>query len=165
MATALRSIQRNTVRFANELGRPDTGLVLARSLAMATYRSPIEFDARFSVAPDVVAGIARFPVESYLEARGTEFARRFEANAFLRLSESIDIHAVNPAEVTSPTTLVSFDSDSLVPPWLVEELAHAAPGVTRHVELTSPFGHDAFLKEVDAVSDVIRSALAEEVAR
>jgi homoserine O-acetyltransferase len=101
-----------------------------------------------------------------LEARGADFAHRFDAQDFLTLSESIDVHDVNPADVVGPTTLVSFDTDTLVPPWLVDELARSAPGVTHHVELRSPFGHDAFLKEVGLVSDVIRAALDDvEVAR
>ena len=60
---------------------------------------------------------------------------------------------------TVPTTLVSFDTDRLVPPWLVDELAGAAPGVTRHVTVPSVFGHDAFLKEPGAVSRLIVEAL------
>jgi len=166
MATALRAIQRRTVRFANELGRSDQGLSLARSIAMTTYRSAIEFDERFDATPALSNGVARFPVESYLEARGDDFATRFDPEGFLRLSESIDIHTVDPARVQAPTTLVSFDTDTLVPSWLVEELASAAPGVTKHVEITSHYGHDGFLKEVGRVSDVIRSTLgAEGVAR
>ena len=159
MATALRAIQRRTVRFARTVGQPAEGLALARSLAMTTYRSAIEFDVRFDSVPEVTDGVAHFPVESYLEARGRDFAQRFDAEGFLTLSESIDMHDVDPSDVVVPTTLVSFDTDQLVPPWLVDELAGAAPGVTRHVRLPSRFGHDAFLKEVDLVSDVIRAAV------
>ena len=159
MATALRTIQRRTVRFANEVGQAATGLSLARSIAMTTYRSAIEFDERFGALPTVSDGVARFPVESYLESRGDDFATRFDPEGFLRLSESIDVHAVDPTEIATPTTLVSFDSDALVPTWLVEELAGSAPGITSHVDVRSRFGHDGFLKEVADVSDVIRSSL------
>jgi homoserine O-acetyltransferase/O-succinyltransferase len=159
MATALRSIQRETVRFADEVGRPSVGLSLARSLAMTTYRSTVEFDARFDGAPVVENGVARFPVESYLSARGQQFAQTFDPAAFLALSESLDLHTVNPAEIVAATTVVSFDTDTLVPPWLVEELAAEAPGVVDHIELRSDFGHDAFLKEVESVSGVLRETL------
>jgi len=164
MATALRTIQRRAVRFANGLGHAEAGLSLARAIAMTTYRSAIEFDARFDAVPSVTDGVARFPVESYLEARGDEFATRFDPEGFLRLSESIDIHSVDPAEIRTPTTLVSFDTDVLVPGWLAEELATTAPGVTRHVEIRSDYGHDGFLKEATLVSDVIRSTLSGEGA-
>jgi homoserine O-acetyltransferase len=159
MATALRSIQRETVRFADEVGRPAVGLSLARSLAMTTYRSTVEFDARFDGVPVVENGVARFPVESYLSARGEQFAKSFDPPAFLALSESLDLHAVTPADIFATTTVVSFDTDTLVPPWLVEELAAGAPGVVDHIELCSAFGHDAFLKDVESVSDVLREAL------
>jgi homoserine O-acetyltransferase len=141
-------------------------VALARGLAMTTYRSPRDFDQRFpwrDAAQDPAA--PRFPVDGYLEARGADFAARFDAEAYLALCTSIDLHDVDPAALTAPTTLASVDSDALAPPWLVDELACAAPGVRRHVRLCSPYGHDAFLKEVDAVSTVVRSVLGEEVAR
>lgn len=166
MATALRVIQRSTVRLAQEAGRPRVGLSLGRALAMTTYRSAVEFDARFDWRPLETSTSPRFPVEEYLEDRGNAFAERFDPDAFVTLSESIDLHEVDPARITVPTTLVSVDSDALVPPWLVDELADASPGVARHVTISSIFGHDAFLKEVGLVSDVIRSALrSSEVSR
>ena len=117
MATALRSVQRRTVRFGREAGRQSEGLALARSLAMTTYRSATEFEARFDPGPSGVdEGRVRFPVEAYLEARGDDFARSFDASAFLTLSESIDTHGVDPSTISTPTTLVSFDTDTLVPP-------------------------------------------------
>lgn len=163
MATALRSIQRRIVRLADDFGRPDVGLSLGRALAMTTYRSARELDARFDWRPAGPERPTRFPVEAYLDARGDDFAARFEPDAFVSLSESIDLHRVDPAGITARTTLVSVDSDTLVPPWLVAELADRAPGVRCHVTLTSVFGHDAFLKETEAVTHVIRTALGGEV--
>src|SRR5690349_22233647 len=51
MASAWRVVQRRIVKFAIESGQPAQGLELARALAMATYRSPEEFAARFAGAP------------------------------------------------------------------------------------------------------------------
>ena len=171
MATAVRSVQRGILRLGLETGREADGVALARALAMTTYRSPEEFDGRFpwrDTQED--AGAPVFPVDGYLEARGADFASRFDAGAYLALSTSIDLHDVRPADIGVPTTLLSVDSDPLAPPWLVEELAAAAPGVREHVRLSSPYGHDAFLKEGPAVSSVIRAVVAppvagEEVAR
>ena len=76
------------------------------------------------------------------------------------------MHCVDPRLVASPTTLVSCDTDALVPPWLVEELAQGASGVREHVTLASPFGHDSFLKESERVSSVLRAAIeSHEVSR
>lgn len=165
MATALRAIQRRAATLASE-GDGCAGLALARALAMTTYRSPEEFEARFDSRPTCGPAGFSFPVEEYLDARGAAFSERFDADSFVQLSESIDLHVVDPAGITVRTTLVSFDTDALVPQWLAEELAATAPGVERHVTLESQFGHDAFLKEVELVSDVIRTAIdGPEVAR
>src|SRR6185295_14931863 len=51
MSNAWRVVQRRIVKFAIEAGQPAQGLELARALAMATYRSPEEFAARFSGSP------------------------------------------------------------------------------------------------------------------
>lgn len=162
MATALRSIQRDVARLGAVGGKPEEGLALARALAMTTYRSADEFESRFHHRPDSVDGAsgARFPVEAYLQARGRAFVRRFDATRFIRLSESIDLHDVDPERVVSPTTLISVEGDVVTPPWLVDELAWRAPGVVRHVRLASPFGHDAFLKEGELVGEAIGWALA-----
>ena len=53
MATAWRSVQRAIVRYAAaDTATVPEGLRLARALAMATYRSPEEFAARFGGAAD-----------------------------------------------------------------------------------------------------------------
>jgi homoserine O-acetyltransferase len=89
MATAWRSVQRRIVRFALSVGRPAQGLELARALAMATYRSPQEFAARFAAAPTSGDDGFVFPVEEYLMARGRNYAARYLPESFLCLSESI----------------------------------------------------------------------------
>ena len=68
---------------------------------------------------------------------------------------------VTPAALQAPLTLVSFDSDALVPSWLVEECAsHAANA--RHIRQRSVFGHDAFLKETETLGLVLRGCLASQ---
>jgi homoserine O-acetyltransferase len=159
-------VQRGILRLGLETGRTRDAVALARALAMTTYRTPEEFEERFAWADESTGAdgapardVPRFPVDHYLEARGDRFADRFDAEAYLTLCTSIDLHAVDPAAVTCPTTLVSVDSDALAPPWLVDELARSASGVRTHVRLSSLYGHDAFLKEVDVVSAAVRSVL------
>jgi len=159
MATGIRAIQRAIVRLGQESGREEAAVIIARALAMTTYRSTKEFEERFDVQPTDGSLPPRFPVQEYLEAQGVSFASRFNASVFHRLSESIDLHFVEPEKIIVPTTLVSVDTDVLAPPWLLDELARSAPGVRRHVKLESIYGHDAFLKEVDAVSAVLREEL------
>jgi len=166
MATAVRALQRNVTRFALECGREEEGLAFARALAMTTYRSSREFEVRFGrdwTADD--DGRPRFPVEEYLDARGRAFVESFPPSSFIQLSESIDLHDVDPSRLNVPTTLVSWDSDVLVPPWLVEELKQSVECPCTHVRLSSPFGHDAFLKEARDVSSVLSSVIGRGVVR
>ncbi len=167
MATAWRSIQRAIVRRGSEDADPRSALALARALAMTTYRSAEEFEARFASAPESSeGGTPRFPVEAYLESRGRAFAREVSPADFLALSASIDGHRVDPGSIRAPITLLSVDTDTLVPPWLVEELAAGCRGAVVHRCIRSPYGHDAFLKERDVVTDLLRSVLERgEVAR
>jgi homoserine O-acetyltransferase len=146
MATAWRSVQRRIVRFALSVGRAAQGLELARALAIATYRSPQEFAARFATGPSVSEGHFVFPIEEYLIARGRDYSARYQAESFLCLSESIDLHAVDARRIGVRTTLVAVREDQLVPLADMQALAARLPNARLH-ELSSPHGHDAFLKE------------------
>ena len=146
MATAWRCVQRRTVRFAVQVGRASEGLELARALAMTTYRSPEEFAARFAAPPTREDGRFVFPVESYLFARGRDYAARVRAEEFLCLSESIDLHRVEAARIRVPTTVIAVREDQLVPIEDMRALAARLPDARLH-EISSPHGHDAFLKE------------------
>jgi homoserine O-acetyltransferase len=163
MATGLRSLQRRIVELAADAGRESEGLALARELAMTTYRTPEEFEKRFVSVPIWEEGSPHFAVEKYLKVQGERFIRRFDRRAFAVLTQSLDIHDVDPALIRVPTTVVSVDSDTLVPPWLVAEMVRRLPGTGRTIRVTSNFGHDAFLKERTVVGRVIRHVLAEEV--
>ena len=160
MATALRGLQREIVERGRARGDAKWGLIIARALAMTTYRSADEFEARFGSSATWGSGRPTFPVEEYLRARGEAFSARFDPESFLRLSESIDCHDVDPRAIRAQTTLISVDTDAVVPEFLADELDRLAPGVTSHVKLTSPFGHDAFLKEIEAVGRAVGTALA-----
>lgn len=153
MATAWRSVQRRIVRFALSVGHPTEGLELARSLAMATYRSPQEFAARFAFAPVANEGRFVFPVEQYLAARGRDYAARYLPESFLCLSESIDLHAVDARHIGVPTSLVAVREDQLVPLADMQALAARLPRAQLH-EISSPFGHDAFLKEAQQLRPI-----------
>ncbi len=163
MATGLRGLQRRIVDLAADAGRESEGLALARELAMTTYRTPEEFEKRFVSVPIWEGGSPHFAVEKYLKVQGENFSRRFDGRAFTILSQSLDLHDIDPALIRVPTTVVSIDSDTLVPPWLIAEMVRRLPGTGRTIRVASNFGHDAFLKERKTVGRVIRHVLAEEV--
>jgi homoserine O-acetyltransferase/O-succinyltransferase len=161
LATAQRSIQRGIVRLGLESGKVDEALALARQLAMTTYRGSDEFARRFAGGPELREGRFHFPVEDYLEHAGRSFVARFDAQRFLALSESIDLHDVEPESVHVPATLVGFPSDRLVPLADLCELQRRLGGTATLEVIESVYGHDAFLKEVAQLSPLLRSALNE----
>ncbi len=158
MATAWRSVQRQILRFSINSGRPKEGLKLARALAMSTYRSAEEFEARFDGTPVRDGERYVFPVEQYIFARGNDFADKHSAEAILCLSESIDLHRVDAARIFVPTTIVAVREDQLVPLADLRFLAARLPAAKLH-EISSIYGHDAFLKESDQLRGIFAAAL------
>jgi homoserine O-acetyltransferase len=160
-ATALRAVQRRVVRLGLHTGHTSEAVALARALAVTTYRTAAEFGERFDGPSTVRDGALRFPVEDYLDHQGRVFAETFSPYSFLRLSESIDLHAVDPARVLATTTLIAFENDGLVPAEQVRALAGEIAGPCTLHRIDSRFGHDAFLKEPAALTPLIAAALAE----
>jgi homoserine O-acetyltransferase len=166
MASAWRVVQRRIVQFAIESGEPAKGLELARALAMATYRSPEEFAARFSGAPRRVDGRAGgesfvLPVEEYLFARGAEYAQRYRPESFVCLSESIDLHRVDAARIFAPVTAVAVREDQLVPLADMRAMVARLPSAELH-EISSVYGHDAFLKENRRLAPIFANVLHDQ---
>lgn len=162
-SSALRALQRRAVALGALQCDAVDGLALARQLAVLTYRTPEEFDERFGSAR-IADGRVRVAAEDYLDHCGQAYARRTPPQAFVRLSESIDLQQVDPERIAVPVTLVAVEEDRLVPLQDVYALAQRLRGETRLRVLRSRYGHDAFLKEVDAVDGILREALQPEVA-
>lgn len=159
LATAWRLVQRKIVQFGDAFGSGTRGLALARELAMTTYRSHREFAERFDQAPEVGPGGVQFSVESYLSARGRDFVRQFTPLRFLTMSQSLDLHRINAAQVQCDTVMVAIDSDHLVPPEQVRATAQSLGRPGHYIELSSKYGHDAFLKEVHEVTALFHQHL------
>ncbi|MFZ5657392.1 MAG: homoserine O-succinyltransferase MetX [Pseudomonadota bacterium] len=157
-ASAWRALQRRAVALGALQCDDVDGLVLARQLALLSYRTPEEFGERFGPAR-VVEGRVRVAAEDYLDHCGNAYAQRTPPAAFLRLSESIDLQDVDPARIAIPVTLVAVEQDRLVPLPEVYALAQQLRGETRLRVLRSRYGHDAFLKEPEAIAAVLAEAL------
>ena len=154
---------------------PWRGLALARRLAMLNYRSIHELDNRFgrswqsSRSPDMEQG--RYAVESYLDFHGNRFTRRFDANSYITLVSAMNTHDVGRdrggveealKRVTMPTLVVAIDTDALFLPHTQHRIAAALPNSIsgdRAVEIESPYGHDGFLIELDAVGGLLKQLL------
>jgi homoserine O-acetyltransferase len=152
MSTALRTLQRRVVELGLETGRSSDAMSIARGIAMTTYRSAGEFAERFAGEP--------LQVDAYLRDRGGRFAATMRPERFLALSHSTDVHRVDPSRITTPTTIVAAEGDTIVPREQLLMLANRLSGARHLVDLNTRVGHDAFLVETAKVSSIISSALA-----
>jgi homoserine O-acetyltransferase/O-succinyltransferase len=150
---------------------PEAGLGIARRIAHVTYRSGTELDERFGREPQgleqPLGDGGRYAVESYLDHHAAKLSRRFDANSYLVLTEAMNSHDVGRDRggvaaalrtVTAETTVVAVDSDRLYPVRLSDEITAAVPGATQHT-ITSAYGHDGFLIEIEQVGAHLRDAL------
>ena len=164
LSTGLRAVQRRIVELGIDTGQPERAMALARALAMTTYRTEEELRLRFPNAAEILPnGDVTFPVERYLMANGERFAARVAPERFLALSLSTDLHKVDPAAVTVPTTLVIEEGDLLVPEAKVRELAGLLAAPNDIVFMPTQVGHDAFLAEPDKIGPILRNALFDRV--
>lgn len=163
MATAQRVLQRRIVQLGLLAGVPSAGVALARALGLTTYRSQGEFAERFATAPRWIDDAPRWEVEDYLDHGARGFAQHFDPRRYLALSESLDLHAVEPAAVTTPTTLFGVAEDQLVPLWQLQQLRDGLGGPVELVEASSRVGHDAFLTEHALVDGLLRRVVEAEV--
>ena len=143
---------------------PAAGLAAARALAMITYRTAAEFDARFGRTSSRAAG--RYDVDHYLRRQGDKLVARFDAASYVALMRAMDLHDVGDlAEAARATASrvrtivgVGVDSDLLYAAGEVRAWtdAYRAAGMdARYREVVSASGHDAFLIEWDQVARIL----------
>ncbi len=146
---------------------PHEGMGLARRIAHLTYRCETEMDVRFG--RDLQGDESgRFAVESYLDHQAEKLAHRFDANTYIRLTEAMNSHDIGRGRggvsaalesIQIPVVVVTIDTDRLFPSRLQAELAELTPTAEPPYVVVSPFGHDGFLVEIDAVGQIIRHSL------
>ncbi len=156
---------------------PAAGLAVARMAAHITYLSEQglteKFGRRLQNRDTKTFGFdADFQVESYLRHQGLSFTTRFDANSYLYITRAIDYFDLAEefggqlarAFMGSTTRfcVVSFDTDWLYPTAESKTIAHAlnaAGAPVSFVELSSPYGHDAFFLEDPALDRVVNGFL------
>jgi len=152
---------------------PIEGMGIARKIAHLSYRTEYEMDTR--VGRDLQNDeTGRYAVTSYLDHQASKLQRRFDANTYIALETVMISHdigrdrgGVEAALATArvPIVVVSIDTDRLFPPRLQEEIVRLAPSALPLKRISSPFGHDGFLIEVETVGSIIREALDLAVAK
>lgn len=152
---------------------PAAGLAVARMAAHITYLSEAglteKFGRRLQAREAKSFGFdADFQIESYLRHQGLSFVDRFDANAYLYITRAMDYFDLAEEhggalanafrETSARFCLVSFDTDWLYPTRESRAIVHAlnaAGAPVSFVELSSPFGHDAFLLEAPELNRVV----------
>ncbi|MCB2015483.1 MAG: homoserine O-acetyltransferase [Sphingobium sp.] len=153
---------------------PSAGLAVARMAAHITYLSEAglteKFGRRLQGREAKTFGFdADFQIESYLRHQGISFVERFDANSYLYITRAMDYfdlaenHGGTLAKAFGKCRdtrfcIISFDTDWLYPTEESRHIVHAlnaAGAPASFVELSSPFGHDAFLLEAPEMNRVI----------
>jgi homoserine O-acetyltransferase len=155
---------------------PGRGLAVARMVGHITYMSDESMREKFGrrLRGRDAYGFdfeVDFEVESYLRYRGSQFVDRFDANSYLYITKAMDYFdltngcgslAAALEKTKARFLVVSFTSDWLYPTYQSLEIVNALRGRNRDVaycELTSNYGHDAFLVDVAEQTDLIRGFL------
>ena len=156
---------------------PAAGLAVARMAAHITYLSEAglteKFGRRLQARHAKSFGFdADFQVESYLRHQGLSFVDRFDANSYLYITRAMDYfdlgdeHGGRLADAFRGSRarfcIVSFDTDWLYPTPESRAVVHAlnaAGAPTSFVELSSPYGHDAFLLDSPELDRVVAGFL------
>jgi homoserine O-acetyltransferase len=159
-ATANRILQRSVVELGFRAGREHEALIIARGMALTTYSTQRDFASRFDDPDPAEREVA---IERFLTLAGARFESRCQPNRFLLLSKSLDLHCVDPASITCPTTLIGVVEDSLVPQSQLVELAQKIGGPCTLELVSSIYGHDAFLEEHFLIAPIVTRALTSVV--
>jgi homoserine O-acetyltransferase len=151
---------------------PHLGLGVARRIAHATYRSQPELNLRFGrkaqPGEQPLVGRGRYAVESYLDHQADKLVRRFDAASYVVLTEAMNSHDVGRgrggthsalSRVTALTAVAAIDSDRLYPVDLNREIAEGVPQCLPLRVISSPYGHDGFLIETEAVAQLLDELL------
>ena len=147
---------------------PARGLAVARMVGHITYMSDESMRQKFGRrlrSPD------QFEVESYLQYRGSQFVDRFDANSYLYITRAMDSFDLTERgtlaslfeRIRTRFLVLSFTSDWLYPSYQSQEIVSALRSRNCDVaycNLTSNYGHDAFLVEVNEQTELVRGFLS-----
>ncbi len=163
----------NKGNYYDSAEKPERGLAVARMIGHITYMSDTSMEEKFSrrlkeqdYSFDFTAD---FEVEGYLRYRGDAFVKRFDANSYLYITKAMDYFDLSGARLFPPGKkadlrflVIAFKSDWLYPPHqaqeIVRQLKIRALDAT-YCEVSSTYGHDAFLLEIEEETHLIKHFL------
>jgi homoserine O-acetyltransferase len=142
------------------------GLELARMVGHMTYLSEQAMERKFGRRRR--GGTRQFEVDSYLEHQAQRFAGAYDANSYIRVQAAMDEMDLEEqfgsltkafAGFRGKALLISFDTDWLFPSKEVTRI-HEAMHDAKHLVISTPNGHDAFLVDYHLVNPPVRAFLA-----
>lgn len=154
---------------------PAQGMAVSRMIGHITYMSEKSMEEKFGRKLQGKEKVGYdfshdFEVESYLRYRGASFVQRFDANSYLYLSKALDYFDLSEDQdllnvfkaIKSKILIITFSSDWLYPSYQSKDMVKAMKGNdidVSFVEITTNYGHDSFLVEIDGQSKLVSNFL------
>ena len=155
---------------------PKKGLKAARMLGHITYLSESNMSKRFGRKlqdpENKIDADINYEVENYLQYKGEQFAKTFDANSYILMTKAMD--SFDPAKdfgndlvsclqnIQAKLLIASFDSDWLFPKEYGLDLQMSAikAGInSAYIELDGDYGHDSFLFYSDQYAAALKNFL------
>lgn len=136
-------------------GDEQSGIILARALAMLSYRTAEEFEQRFTHADDAFEYLL-WQGEKLLKQNGNRCR-----SLFTHLTPILNDYSIDPARIQAKVQLIDFHNDAIAPPSLVSELEQLLPNTIGRVTIETAFGHDGFIKNVEQYQSALKHFLTE----
>lgn len=156
--------------------KPEIGLSIARMIGHITYLSKESITKKFGRKLQKKSDYGYqhsldFQVESYLKHQGEKFVNYFDANSYLYLSKALSYFDLEKQHgslkqafkgIQASMLFISISSDWLYPTDQTKQMVAACMNLEKHVsfcEVTSDYGHDAFLIENEKFDRLVSSFL------
>ncbi|BAU54802.1 homoserine O-acetyltransferase family protein [Mucilaginibacter gotjawali] len=145
------------------------GLKAARSIALLSYRNYKTYGITQQEEKDSL--VDGYKASSYQNYQGEKLVNRFNAYSYWYLSKSMDSHNVGRGRrgvekalslIKARTLVIGIKSDVLFP---IEEQQYLFRHISKSAfaELDSFYGHDGFLIETEALTNIITSFFKTDV--
>lgn len=146
-------------------GRADggsKGIRAARAVALLSYRNRNTYQNTQTDPDD--EKLDNFRASSYQQYQGQKLDRRFNAYSYNIVSKTLDSHNVGRnrggleqalGRIKAKAIAVGISSDLLFPTEEQKLIAEMVPDAT-YVEIDSFYGHDGFLIEVEALTNILK---------
>ena len=155
--------------YANTPGGGAKGLKAARSFALLSYRNYKTYAVTQQEEGD--NGADGFRASSYQGYQGEKLVKRFNAYSYWYLTKAMDSHNVGRnrkgvekalSAITAKTLVIGIKSDMLFPIEEQQCLFQHIPKAA-FAEVDSFYGHDGFLIETEAITNIIKSFFKADV--